>query len=114
MVSGGIRVRLETMAISVSEHTNAADHPITNLLRVREALIATVLQARAACETGADGPGLQLLLSAAVKDVEDLDQRLYFLDSTAPTPQSEPESEPKEGQESGQRLVAPPDNLSPG
>lgn len=78
------------MNSSVPGQPNAIERQIVELEQVREVLITTVLEARAACETGFAGPGAQLLLSAAVKDVEDLDDHLYTLRSTASTPLAQP------------------------
>ncbi|MBG6185378.1 hypothetical protein IWX65_003357 [Arthrobacter sp. CAN_A214] len=78
------------MATFVSEPAHAYTHHLADLQHVRETLMTTVLEARSACESGTDQQGLQLLLSAAVKDVEDVDQMLHMLRTTASEPESEP------------------------
>lgn len=83
MLARSNRVRLELMNLSVPGHPYALERQLAELEQVREVLITTVLEARAACETGSDGPRAQLLLSAAVKDVEDLDDQLHTLRSAA-------------------------------
>lgn len=71
-------------------HPQTIERQIAELEQIRDVLITTVLEALAACETGPRGPGAQLLLSAAVKDVEDLDEHLYTLRSAVPAPLTQP------------------------
>lgn len=71
------------MEASVPGQPEAAERQIVELEQVRGALITTVLEARAACESASNGSGAQLLLSAAVNDVEVLDEYLHTLRDAA-------------------------------
>lgn len=82
----GARVSVEPMTPSVPGQPEAFEDQIVELEKVRGTLITTVLDARAACETATDGPRAQLLLSAAVNDVEILDEHLHALRNTEVPP----------------------------
>lgn len=68
---------------SVTRPGQLVQREIIELERVRDTLIRTVLEARAACEAGSGGSGAQMLLCAAVSDVEELDLNLQALRGTA-------------------------------
>lgn len=78
------------MEASVSGQPEATERQIVELEQVRGALITTVLEARAACETTSNRSGAQLLLSAAVNDVEVLDEYLHTLRAAASVESSRP------------------------
>ncbi|MBG6184946.1 hypothetical protein IWX65_002924 [Arthrobacter sp. CAN_A214] len=77
-----IAAKVHAMSLFTAEHSYAPETPraqTTDLLRLRDTLIAVVLEARTACEAGPNRVHLQVFLSAAVKDVEDVDEQLYSL-----------------------------------